>query len=672
MPRLDIDKVKDEFPRLIPVSRVAARYTTLSPVRDGKASGLCPLHKEKSPSFTVHDTDGFYYCFGCKEGGDIFNLVKAKENLDFIDSIRFLANQFNIPISDYEVPDEGREDQEGYISLSVYQQVMSTFVEILEPGEAQTGFVKNWFLTGRKVPLPYLDPAPARAFHVPRGGTARVLRLLGADQPGDAFTAAVELGLVVQTEHGLFYPLDNRIVFPVIRSGRILGHSSRLTAMPEVTSGQKPRKYINSNNSPLFRKKAEVYGLDRALALVKETGRPLTVLEGALDVEAMLQSGYPAVAVLGTGVNSASLAHLSTHSPHLALLLDGDAAGQNVTLKLAWDVVNTNAATRLSFIPNNTKLDVDELVAYQGVAGLDTLFKGARDAVDFIIDRTTKNVLANLGPQDKRDTAMVKRLFLNDVLPRLHDYESNPLAYSLMLRISERLSIETLTLVNMLREGVKAAKTTIRREVRNLPDDKLLHVHVIERRLLALVKHHPRSHQRFLREGLYGSVTPLIAAVCEAAYEAHAQNRDLLSLLSRRVSDAQQSQALELYSLATQTYTNPDLEADTIVAFLSTRDAANQTVTGERTLNSLLKVAGKVRTQLGAHTAPPTPQVTAPLEMVTAAALTEGLLDRPEPLQRDLLPPPPRPARPLPTPEPEEPQLTLDPAPWEDDDATFL
>lgn len=701
---LNIKDATEAIKGRVRLGDVASRYTTLK--RGGNAGeyvGLCPLHKEKSPSFRVNEAEGFYYCFGCKANGDAISLVKAKENLDFMGAVQFLANQYNIDLKEFEVEGYGERD-ENHIPTSMYQTAIDAVIEMFRGTPESDQVCRRWFDT-RKVPLPFIDLAQAGVFYLPKGGTMRVARLLQADQPGQMQEVFKDMGLFWFGEdrdrsRPPFCPYDERIILPVTRYGKNIAFTASILERGEAIQDRNARKYINSNNYRLFNKGNDVYGIDRARLLAKEyPDRPLIVAEGAIDAEALLQSGFPAISCLGTAINASVISRLAPVFPSIAVVLDNDDAGRKGSVKLAQEILAQNRQVNLSFL--KAQEDPDELIAHQGAQGVFDLLKNPVGALDYVIEYTIRAVMSNLPQHDRKNVAMVKRMFLNEMLPQLHDYESNPSHYAMVLRISERTSVEVSVLTRMLHEGVKSAEKAIRTEVRKLPPSQLTSIHVRDRRLLALIKYYPRAWEGFTSLGLSAHLHPVVRELCEVVFQHAAKpHSDLREMLRERLDDDGLTLALELYTLASRTFRNHQLELDTLVVQYQAGTSQSQQVTGEQSLTALYHLTSKYRDVLASGEA-------RPLQVAAATALSRGsmrqlnLLDnlskeaaaitlpteihREEPRTRAPLlnlevegaeihefnphrTPPPRVTRtPDPTPEP------TSPAPWEDDDtANFL
>lgn len=610
---LNKKKAVEELKSRIRLSDLAGRYTILQDGRNGEFKGLCPLHGEKSPSFKVDDDQGFYYCFGCKRHGDIISLVEEKERLDFIGAVQFLANQFNVDLSQFETDDHTNDPN--YIPLEAYRQPLNLLQELFVGKAEGKALMRQWFDARG---LHKLELEPSGVFYVPEGGTQRMLELLGNDPK--LTEVARQTGMIFESRRDpgkWFCPLDRRIVFPVTRAGRIISFTASALERGEALAKVGGRKYINGAATPLFKKAYEVYGLDRAAQLNKP-GVPLIVVEGVLDAEALLQYGYPAVSTLGTSISLAMLGNLGKKFGHVALFLDADGAGRRASAKLARESLAHDLKVQLSFLVNPTQLDPDELLSQHGPAMMDQILAKPKTVVDYVIDHGIRDVLSSLAPEAKKDAALVKRLFLNETLTSLHDYQTNISHYQMVERLAERLSIEFDVLTRMLNKGVEAAKTTIRREVRQLPAEQLTTVHMVERRAVALIRHHPRLHERMQREGAFARMTPLVRGLCQGIYDvaiSEAGAGDLHRTISQRMHADEVPLALELYSLATQTYRDPEREADALLAQLTTRssDASSGNLT------SMLRMTGRYQSLVAAGTA-------RPLQVAVASALLSPAL----------------------------------------------
>ena len=315
----------------------------------------CPFHAEKTPSFTVSPQKQFYHCFGCGAHGTAIGFLMEHQHMDFVEAVEHLARRLGL-----EVPREGGGRAGG--EREAHAGLLATLAEadrwfrrqLREHPQARRAVE---YLRGRGVSgeiaarfgLGYAPPA-----------WDGLLRALGRDETARARLKAA--GLVAERGGGGLYDrFRNRIVFPIRdRRGRTVGFGGRLI------EGDGP-KYLNSPETPVFRKGRELYGLHEAREATRRLER-LLVVEGYMDVIALAQHGITwAVATLGTAATSEHVERLFRTVPEVVFCFDGDAAGRRAAwraLEQALPAMRDGRSARFLFLPEGE--DPDSLVRREG------------------------------------------------------------------------------------------------------------------------------------------------------------------------------------------------------------------------------------------------------------------------------------------------------------------
>jgi DNA primase len=352
--------------------------------------GLCPFHNEKTPSFNVNGDKGFFICFGCQKKGDVFTFVMEFEGKSFMEAAESLAGRFGITIPERrESPVAQRErDERG---------------RMLEVNALAAEFFRSTLLDEHR-------GAPGREYLASRGidaQTAEAFRLGYA--PDDwhelsSFLAerrvpielAINVGLLVRQPRagGVYDRFRGRLMCPIILpGGEIAGFSGRLLASsslaPSAGDGrdvQQAAKYINSPESPVYKKSRLLFGLHRAREAFRRTNRALLV-EGNFDVIHLHQAGFDhAVAPLGTALTDEQIGLLRRLAPEVVLLYDGDEAGRKASMK-ALDaligLMNADVGVRIVSLPPGQ--DPDGMLAGGRADELTTLIERAQDGVGYFI-----------------------------------------------------------------------------------------------------------------------------------------------------------------------------------------------------------------------------------------------------------------------------------------------
>ncbi len=334
------------------IDEVVSDYVALRNAGGGSFKGLCPFHDEKTPSFTVTPARGFFYCFGCGEGGDVITFLQRQQNLGFLEAVQVLADRAGIVL---RVSDDGTPSQPPGLRkriLEANQAAEDYFVAQLSTPEA---IVARQFLDSRG-----FDRAAAEHFRVgyaPRSGHAlrSHLRARGFD---DATLRTA--GLVRDGGRDFFV---GRLLWPIRDSAQaVLGFGARRIHDDD----RLPAKYINTPESPVYKKSQVLYGLDLARRAIGRSSQAV-VVEGYTDVMAAHLSGVEtAVASCGTafGDDHARLLQRlmgSVDGMHgeVIFTFDGDAAGQKAALKVFKGDQNFIAQTYVAVEP--TGLDPCDL-----------------------------------------------------------------------------------------------------------------------------------------------------------------------------------------------------------------------------------------------------------------------------------------------------------------------
>src|SRR5580693_8883210 len=267
------------------IVKVIEGYIRLRKAGAQRYTGLCPFHKEKSPSFSVNAGQQFYYCFGCHESGDVFSFVAKIENVTFPESVRSVAQKCGIPLPrrEFSSPEEAAEARLRTKLLELHEIATAWFEEQLASPE---GAVAREYLTGRG-----LDQKGIKEFRIgyaPESFNALRDRLSGvADQEtlrASGLFSSKETGTGPdgQPQFGPLYDrFRKRVMFPIANeSGRVIAFTARLLG---TADGEKSGpKYLNSPETALYSKSNVLFNLDKAKAAIRRDGFALLV-EGQMD-----------------------------------------------------------------------------------------------------------------------------------------------------------------------------------------------------------------------------------------------------------------------------------------------------------------------------------------------------------------------------------------------------
>ena len=334
--------------------------------------GCCPFHGEKTPSFKVNPATGLWHCFGCGEGGDVFSYVQRRENLDFPDAIRYLADRAGIELSEERGERGPRKTR---------------LMEAL--GEAES-FYHTMLMRGRGA-----GPDAARRYLAGRGFGSDVCRRWGLGYaPGDGalarhlaqrgFSAAEMLAadLATQRRGRLADRFWERVMFPIRdERGRTIAFGGRVTQARDGVA-----KYVNTRDTPAFNKGRHLFAYDRAKEAMAATGEAI-VCEGYTDVIAMHEAGFTnAVAALGTAFRLDHVRLMERQRvSRIVCLFDGDAAGQRAAERAVRYLDKTSAALLCVVLPDNQ--DPMEFLSAHGADALRPILAAARPLMDFVFEK---------------------------------------------------------------------------------------------------------------------------------------------------------------------------------------------------------------------------------------------------------------------------------------------
>ena len=345
----------DELRARLSLSEVVGRKVSLKRRSGAEYAGLCPFHNEKTPSFTVNDKKGFFYCFGCHEKGDAVGFVMKTEGLSFPEAVEKLAREVNLP-----VPRATPVERERAERVSTLQQVVE---------EAARWFQKQLRLPVGRQGLDYLrgrglEDATIDDFRLGFAPDSRDGLLSHLKRENVPIDKIVEAGLAIQPDDSNREPYDRfrgRVMFAINdRRGRVIAFGGRVMGAGEP-------KYLNSPETPLFHKGANLYCLDRAREAVTKD-QPVIVAEGYMDVIALHGAGYTgAVAPLGTALTEGQLAELWKLADEPYLCFDGDNAGRRAANRAAERALPLlRAGKSLRFLALPAGEDPDSLIRARG------------------------------------------------------------------------------------------------------------------------------------------------------------------------------------------------------------------------------------------------------------------------------------------------------------------
>jgi DNA primase len=367
------------------IVKVIEGYIRLRKAGATNYSGLCPFHKEKSPSFSVHAVRQFYHCFGCGLSGDVFSFVQKIENVTFPEAVRVVAGKCGIPLPkrEFSSPEQAAEARQRAKLLELHETATAWFEEQLRGPE---GAVAREYLAGRG-----LSPEGIKAFRIgyaPDSFNALRDRLSGmADQ--ETLRAC---GLFSAKEQGdgslgpIYDRFRKRVMFPIANeSGRVIAFTARTLE----TGDKAGAKYINSPETPLYSKGQVLFNLDKARTAIRKMEFALLV-EGQMDcISVFLRGIQNVIATSGTAFTEQQVGLLKRHTSQVVVNFDPDAAGSNAAEKSI--SLLTEEGFTIKIVTLDGGLDPDRYIRERGVEAYMQALRGARRQSDYLIERARQS-----------------------------------------------------------------------------------------------------------------------------------------------------------------------------------------------------------------------------------------------------------------------------------------
>ena len=360
------------------IETAVSQYVNLK--RRGKnLVGLCPFHSEKTPSFTVYPENGSFYCFGCGVGGDVFTFTGLIENLDYMESIKLLAERSGISL-----PQDGYDDSMQRLKKKIYDINRDT-----------ARFFHSFLMSpGGKWALDYLTG---------RGLTVKTIKHFGLGAAPDSWDALIHhlkekgytesdmlaANVIGKSNRGGIYDrFRKRVMFPIINiRGNIVAFSGRAMPGEDKQGG----KYVNTADTPVYKKSENLFGINFAKSVCSER---VILVEGNMDVISLHQAGFEnTVAPLGTAFTTEQANLLSRYTKEIVLMLDADAAGQKAVRRASGLLENTGLSVRVVVIPDGK--DPDEYIKKNGKERFAALLEGAVSDMEYKLLTAAKDIDLN-------------------------------------------------------------------------------------------------------------------------------------------------------------------------------------------------------------------------------------------------------------------------------------
>ncbi|MEL1235737.1 MAG: DNA primase, partial [Candidatus Neomarinimicrobiota bacterium] len=453
IPQDIIERVRDSAD----IVDVVSKYVDLKQ-RGPNYFGLCPFHNEKTPSFSVSPTKQIYYCFGCNAGGNVYSFLMDYQKIPFPDAVKVLAEQYNIPIE----LNRSEGNSELYSSLYKLHEI------------AMDLYQENLFSNVGENPLTYLRE---RGFGLDTIKQFKIGYALDSwDQlvkvcKGKGFTRSqiIQSGLFSKSDKGIFDRFRSRIMFPIFHpSGNPIGFGGRIFGKED------PAKYLNSPESPLYKKSNVFYGLQATRDAIRKEGY-VVLVEGYMDFLKLYQSSiYPVVSVSGTAFTSKHASSISKITKKVILLYDGDDAGGNAAIRAGWVLLKSGIVPTIVRPPNG--LDPDDWIDQSSKAKVLSAIKSPKEYIDFHIELYNGNALKGSDRQQ----------YIINLSKEIKGIEDGVIRNDLIKMISEKLSIDEHDFIKSVNTQRVNPETNYKDEINN--EEKFTFSSKIEKAQVELIQ----------------------------------------------------------------------------------------------------------------------------------------------------------------------------------------
>lgn len=395
----DLQRFIDELRARVSIADVVGAKVKLTK-KGREYQGLCPFHNEKTPSFTVNESKGFYHCFGCGAHGDIIKFEMEANGLPFIDALQKLAHQAGLQMPQLSAKDKKEEDERKSL-YEIMETACAFFERELRMPDGASGL--KYFTEKRG-----LSPETLKKFRLgfaPNNNALMAhLKAQGIDEKD-----MKELGLIAIPEDTSRRPHDffrNRVMIPITNKQRkIIAFGGRVMEKIEP-------KYLNSPDTPIFNKRRNLYNLDKAREVAYKE-KKLIICEGYMDVIALDRYGFGyAVAPLGTALTEEQIAEAWRVCPEPILCLDGDSPGVKAAMRAVDRVLpmlKAGYSLQFLFLPDNQ--DPDEYLQAHGHDSFAALMRKTSPLIDILWRKYTENEDSST-PEKK---ALIEKTLLSEV-----------------------------------------------------------------------------------------------------------------------------------------------------------------------------------------------------------------------------------------------------------------
>ncbi len=406
------DDAKEQIRSQLDIVEIVSEVVALQPAGKGRFKGLCPFHSEKTPSFHVLVDKSFYYCFGCHAKGDIFDFVIETQGINFSEALVLLGQRAGVEVKSQSTKDKGSSLYEvNKLALNYFKSNLN--------GEALT------YLQSRKLLEKTIEEFELGYAPNSWDGLLKFALTQGLKQ-----SELLTSGLISESQQGKIYDrFRHRVMFPIKDSlGRVVGFSGR------VLDSSLP-KYLNSPETPIFKKAQLLYGLDKAKYSIRDSASCI-IVEGYMDAIALHQVGFSnTIAALGASVTKEQALQLARlDAKYLYLAFDADEAGQRAILSGLEQFVGNQFLVKAVNVPFGK--DPADAVLEGDINAFKQALKQGLSEVTFRFENVVK--------KHDKNTVSGKKAILEELLPALKPRDIfDPVSSELRRLVTEHLELNS-------------------------------------------------------------------------------------------------------------------------------------------------------------------------------------------------------------------------------------
>ncbi len=458
-----------DYIRSLPISQVISKYIDTKK-RGQNHEAVCPFHNDTNPSLKINDTMGIYKCFVCGESGDSIKFVQQFRNLNFIEGLKELSEQFNVSL---EVDDKRKEHPKFELGRRILKAAQEIYFNL---PRKTNNFVFREFLKNRDITKEAAEKFGLGFINDQNILTNFLLKKQQQRPEEKIIDIALEIGIIKKSNQGLYDTFRNRIMFPISNlRGQVVGFGSRAT-----TEKQLP-KYLNSGDSFVFNKSKLLYGLNLAKKSIHESDS-IILTEGYMDTLSLHQFDFnQAVAIMGIAMSPEKARQVCNYTQKVYLGLDNDQAGFIASKRINESLMRQKVIPlKIDYSPHN---DPDDFLKEMGRIEFLKRMENAKPFIDELIElETSQNFGANTDLKIKA---------LNLVMELLAPLENDLRAHERVIKAAKHLGLSSSSesIIEKYQEYLKNSKKKVYQNPKyiepkstNAPDSELGQVFLSEER----------------------------------------------------------------------------------------------------------------------------------------------------------------------------------------------